>query len=78
MVCSFQVSRVLELGCGHGMPGIMFQMGGAEVHFQVNMLFSAVNFFLSALCKSKIVLPAGLQCGSLKKVDGSKCGKKSL
>lgn len=27
--------RVLELGCGHGMPGIVAALCGAEVHFQV-------------------------------------------
>ncbi|GIL79487.1 hypothetical protein Vretimale_18370 [Volvox reticuliferus] len=26
--------RVLELGCGHGLPGILALMSGAEVHFQ--------------------------------------------
>ncbi|GFH10285.1 uncharacterized protein HaLaN_05568, partial [Haematococcus lacustris] len=26
--------RVLELGCGHGLPGILMLMAGADVHFQ--------------------------------------------
>ena len=26
---------MLELGCGHGLPGIVALMAGAEVHFQV-------------------------------------------
>ncbi len=30
-----QGKRVLELGCGHGLPGILALMCGAEVHFQV-------------------------------------------
>ncbi|KAG2452383.1 hypothetical protein HYH02_002629 [Chlamydomonas schloesseri] len=29
-----QGKKVLELGCGHGLPGIVALMGGAEVHFQ--------------------------------------------
>eukprot|EP00197_Chlamydomonas_leiostraca_P003855 CAMPEP_0202868586 /NCGR_PEP_ID=MMETSP1391-20130828/10959_1 /ASSEMBLY_ACC=CAM_ASM_000867 /TAXON_ID=1034604 /ORGANISM="Chlamydomonas leiostraca, Strain SAG 11-49" /LENGTH=350 /DNA_ID=CAMNT_0049548771 /DNA_START=120 /DNA_END=1172 /DNA_ORIENTATION=+ len=29
-----QGKRVLELGCGHGIPGILAMMAGAEVHFQ--------------------------------------------
>ncbi|GLI68227.1 hypothetical protein VaNZ11_012574 [Volvox africanus] len=27
-------TKVLELGCGHGLPGILALMSGAEVHFQ--------------------------------------------
>ena len=27
--------RVMELGCGHGLPGIVALLAGAEVHFQV-------------------------------------------
>ena len=27
--------RVLELGCGHGLPGIIPLLAGAQVHFQV-------------------------------------------
>ncbi len=27
--------RVLELGCGQGIPGILLLKAGAEVHFQV-------------------------------------------
>lgn len=30
--------RVLELGCGHGVPGILAALVGAEVHFQVSYL----------------------------------------
>lgn len=33
--CASQGKRVLELGCGHGVPGILAMMAGAEVHFQV-------------------------------------------
>ena len=29
--------RVLELGCGHGLPGIVALINGAEVHFQVSI-----------------------------------------
>ena len=29
--------RVLELGCGHGLPGIVALINGAEVHFQASM-----------------------------------------
>ena len=29
-----QSLRVLELGCGHGLPGVAALLGGAEVHFQ--------------------------------------------
>lgn len=28
--------RALELGCGHGLPGILAAMMGMEVHFQVD------------------------------------------
>ena len=28
-------SSVLELGCGHGLPGILLMLCGASVHFQV-------------------------------------------
>ncbi|GMH45106.1 hypothetical protein BSKO_13063 [Bryopsis sp. KO-2023] len=31
---NFKLHRVLELGCGHGLPGVMALLGGAEVHFQ--------------------------------------------
>ncbi len=31
--------RVIELGCGHGLPGIVCALAGAEVCFQVGMLF---------------------------------------
>ena len=27
--------RALELGCGHGLPGIIAAMAGMQVHFQV-------------------------------------------
>lgn len=33
---SMQTHKVLELGCGHGLPGVMCLMAGAEVHFQVS------------------------------------------
>lgn len=29
-----QGKRVLELGCGHGLPGVLCLLAGAEVHFQ--------------------------------------------
>lgn len=29
-----QPLRVLELGCGHGLPGLLCLLAGAEVHFQ--------------------------------------------
>lgn len=29
-----QSLKVLELGCGHGLPGILCLLAGAEVHFQ--------------------------------------------
>lgn len=28
--------RVIELGCGHGIPGLVALSQGAEVHFQVS------------------------------------------
>lgn len=30
-----QGKKILELGCGHGLPGILAMLAGAEVHFQV-------------------------------------------
>ncbi len=30
----FQDKKVLEIGCGHGIPGIYILLCGAEVHFQ--------------------------------------------
>eukprot|EP00983_Pelagomonas_calceolata_P032974 1033304-Pelagomonas_calceolata.AAC.2 len=33
-----QGKKVLELGCGHGIPGILALLAGAEVHFQVRAL----------------------------------------
>jgi hypothetical protein len=29
-------ARVIELGCGHGLPGIVAMLAGAEVHFQAS------------------------------------------
>lgn len=34
LLCCLQGKRVLELGCGHGLPGVLALLGGAEVHFQ--------------------------------------------
>jgi predicted nicotinamide N-methyase len=36
MCCCVQGKKVLELGCGHGIPGILALLAGAEVHFQVS------------------------------------------
>ena len=35
-ISALQNLRVLELGCGHGLPGILSLLSGAEVHFQVS------------------------------------------
>ena len=29
--------RIIELGCGHGLPGIVCALAGAEVSFQVHI-----------------------------------------
>ena len=31
-------TRVLELGCGHGLPGILMMLAGCDVHFQASGL----------------------------------------
>ena len=41
--------RVLELGCGHGLPGIVALINGAEVHFQASMT-SPKPVSVSPLC----------------------------
>lgn len=45
-----QGKRVLELGCGHGMPGILAMLAGAEVHFQVWQLCSISAFIYIYAC----------------------------
>ena len=34
-------TRVLELGCGHGLPGILMMLAGCQAHFQVASASSA-------------------------------------
>ena len=35
--------RVVELGCGHGLPGIVCALAGAEVCFQVRLAESLMH-----------------------------------
>jgi hypothetical protein len=41
-LASLQGVRVLELGCGHGLPGILALLGGALVTFHVRSLRSQI------------------------------------
>lgn len=43
-------SRVLEVGCGHGLPGIFALQHGAAVDFQ-DYVFSVYCIYLAHLCK---------------------------
>lgn len=36
---AFRGQKVIELGCGHGIPGLVALSQGAEVHFQVGCFF---------------------------------------
>ncbi len=41
-------SRALELGCGHGLPGIVAAMAGMQVHFQAcHTLFAVLHWNLA-------------------------------
>lgn len=44
-VGTLQNLRVLELGCGHGLPGIVSLLNGAEVHFQAGAPFRPARVF---------------------------------
>ena len=46
---------VLELGCGHGLPGITAALLGSDVHFQVGMCSNSrcVNAVLSG-CRIRV------------------------
>ena len=43
-------TRVLELGCGHGLPGILMMLAGCEAHFQVGSASFASESTLSSRC----------------------------
>lgn len=52
---TLQGTRVLELGCGHGLPGILCMLAGAEVVFHVRLCICGamaclvlVNLFMQA------------------------------
>ena len=47
-------TRVLELGCGHGLPGILMMLAGCEAHFQVGGASSA--FESIQYCKQQQML----------------------
>ena len=44
--------RVLELGCGHGLPGIVPLLAGADVHFQA----SPCRYILFMHCFGTVLL----------------------
>jgi predicted nicotinamide N-methyase len=66
--------RVMELGCGHGLPGIICALAGAEVCFQVTYAHYYSTDQVGPVCllvqllvevrrKDVITMPnAGLQC----------------
>ena len=43
-------SRVLELGCGHGLPGIFALIGGANVTFHVRLSFQTACALRDCAC----------------------------
>jgi hypothetical protein len=68
-------NKVLELGCGHGLPGIFCAShGAASVHFQVRAARLACAFWCLARC---VLWPASCTCASspLAALKPCRCGR---